>query len=403
MSSSARFLGPVNELPPEGSDREPSTASEVDFCASMFSESALTFEVSRDGAFVQSNPQETDLFQEFSVKLDRKDDEPYLKWEDNAIDIHLQGLFRDKRPFESLSDASDPEDYVRRFLEVLSTSLDDPAIAHEGAKLPLIRWEAGDNGESAKVQLLGLLLADDEQFDEFRKTQGDNVALIFEDAEVEARGVREAIAVVALLGITLGTVSTAEAGLFSNMKAKKQAKEMRIAQINSIQAAQQAPLRQAQQTGWLDMHNDAYINYQLLDAGKNLERKVVVDIGRQRAFLLIDNQVAIDTAISTARSDKHTPRGTFKITQRVATGKTSTIYGCSLPYWQRLGDSAIGMHVGDLPGYPASAGCIRLPHSVAPIMFANMNSGISVEVVDMWDAQELQQGNQQQPMLAQNR
>ena len=42
------------------------------------------------------------------------------------------------------------------------------------------------------------------------------------------------------------------------------------------------------------------------------------------------------------------------------------------------------MHVGDLPGYPASAGCIRLPHSVAPILFANTSSGVTVQIVDAW-------------------
>ena len=73
----------------------------------------------------------------------------------------------------------------------------------------------------------------------------------------------------------------------------------------------------------------------------------------------------------------------------------SPIYDVEMPYWQRLDSTAIGMHIGDLPGYPASAGCIRLPHSVAPVLFANMNSGMTVEVVDLWDAQELQQ---QQPV-----
>ncbi|MEM9281182.1 MAG: L,D-transpeptidase [Verrucomicrobiota bacterium] len=395
MSTSATFLGPVNELPPEGTDRKLETGSEVDVCASMFADSGLTFDVSRDGAFVQSNPQEADLFQEFSVRIESPEEEPYLEWRDNAFNLHLQGLFRDRNAFATLSDASEPEDYVRRFLEVLTSSLDDPSLPHQGNTLPLIRWQPGDDGESAQVQLLGLLLANDEQFERFCKTNNE-VGLIFEDAEVEAHGVRETFAALALIGISLGSVTEAEAGLFANMKAKKEAKQMRIAQINAIEQAQHAAIQRAQQTGWLDVHNDAYINYQLLESGSD-NRKVIVDVGRQRAFLLIDNQVAIDTAVSTARSDKHTPRGTFKITERVATGKTSTIYGCDLPYWQRLDSSAIGMHVGDLPGYPASAGCIRLPHSVAPVMFEGMSSGMTVEVVDLWDAQELQSNSQ--PML----
>ena len=394
MKDAANFLGPVNELPPEGADLEPSRNSEVDFVASMFTDSELTFDVSRDGVFLQSDPRKTDLFQEFEVDLDASEEESYLLWKDNAFDLHLQGLFRDNRPFEALSDASEPEDYVRKFLEVLSSSLDDPAIKHDGATLPLIRWQAGENGESAQVQLLGRLLATDEQFQQFCENQDGDLGLIFEDAEVEAHGIREVVATVALLGITMSATTSAQAGLF-NFKANKKAKQMRIAQLNAIQEAQRAPIQNAQRTGYLDVHNDAYINYQLLEAGKNTEKKVIVDIGRQRAYLLVGNQVAIDTAVSTARSDKHTPRGTFKVTERIAHGKMSTIYDVEMPYWQRLDSTAIGMHIGDLPGYPASAGCIRLPHSVAPVLFANMNSGMTVEVVDLWDAQELQQ---QQPV-----
>jgi hypothetical protein len=43
------------------------------------------------------------------------------------------------------------------------------------------------------------------------------------------------------------------------------------------------------------------------------------------------------------------------------------------------------MHIGDLPGYPASAGCIRLPYSVAPVIFANTTKGVTVQIVDSWD------------------
>jgi lipoprotein-anchoring transpeptidase ErfK/SrfK len=143
----------------------------------------------------------------------------------------------------------------------------------------------------------------------------------------------------------------------------------------------------------MDVHQDAYVNEALLDAGKaGGEKKIVVDVSKQRAYLLIDGQVAIDTAVSTARTGKYTPRGEFKITERVKSGKTSTIYGCSLPYWQRLGDSPVGMHIGDLPGYPASAGCIRLPYSVAPVIFENTASGVTVQIVDSWSGPAPQAG-----------
>lgn len=397
MKTSATFLGPVNKLPAEGADASLSSQSAVDCCASLFSDSDLIFDVSREGVFVVSNPQERETFQRFELSLPDGEEAPEIRWQEDTFDIQLQNLFRDRSAFDTLSDASEPEDYVRRFLEVLSSSLDEPSIGHPGATLPLIRWEAAENGESARIQLLGLLLADEKQFETFCKTEGSDLGLIFEDAEVQAHGLRETLTVMALLGVTLGSATQAEAGLFK-FKERKAAREMaeqqQILQQQAIQK-RQAAILQAQQTGYLDMHNDAYINYRLLEQDQASERTVIVDIARQRAYLLVGNQIAIDTAVSTAREGKHTPRGEFKITQRVAEGKTSTIYGCDLPYWQRLDDSAVGMHVGDLPGHAASAGCIRLPHSVAPVLFANTASGTTVKVVDQWGQQELQQGGQQ--------
>ena len=398
MNTSATFLGPVNELPAEGSEKPLSHQSAVDCCASLFSDSNLIFDVSRDGIMVVSNPQETEIFQQFDLEITEGADEPKVRWGEEAFDIQLQGLFRDRSAFETLSDASEPEDYVRRFLEVLSSSLDEPTIGHDGATIPLIRWEADESGEAARVQLLGLLLADEKQFETFCQSQGSELGLIFEDAEVQAHGLRETLTVMALLGVTLGSATQAEAGLFKFKERKAQralAEQQQMMQQQAIQK-RQAAIQEAQRTGYLDMHNDAYINYQLLEADKSSERQVIVDVARQRAYLLVGNQIAIDTAVSTAREGKHTPRGEFKITQRVAQGKTSTIYGCDLPYWQRLDQSAIGMHVGDLPGHPASAGCIRLPHSVAPVLFANTASGVTVKVVDQWGQQELQQGGGQQ-------
>lgn len=383
MNTTATFLGPVNQLPAEGSDQAPTGKSEVEACASMFAESQLWFDVSVDGVTLVANPQETELFQLFTLEVNENNAEATPAWGDQAYEISLQGLFPDAASFETLSDASEPEDFVRRFLEVISSSLKNSDLKAEGTTLPLIRWQAGDDGNSARVQLLGLLLANEDQFQAFCRNNSGEFGFIFEDAEIQAHGAREVITVLALLGITLGSVTSAEAGIFKPL-AKK---EMRIQQVAYSSTVKKAPAPiQQQQSGWMDVHQDAYINQALLDYGKSNKstKKIVVDISKQRAYLLVDGQIAIDTAVSTARSGKYTPRGEFKITERVQSGKTSTIYGCSLPYWQRLDQSAVGMHVGDLPGYPASAGCIRLPHSVAPVLFANTASGVTVQIVDSW-------------------
>lgn len=172
--------------------------------------------------------------------------------------------------------------------------------------------------------------------------------------------------------------SVAEAGLFDKLKAKKKAK-------NAPATVEKPTPRPQHRSHYRDAHGDAYINQALLKSADGKRRKVVIDIGRQRAFLVIDDLVAIDTAISSARRGKHTPRGSYQITEKVASGKVSTLYHVFMPYWMRLGHTTVGMHVGDVPGYPASAGCIRLPQQVAPLLFEHVSHGTPVDVVDSWD------------------
>ena len=127
----------------------------------------------------------------------------------------------------------------------------------------------------------------------------------------------------------------------------------------------------------------ARIDLERLAEANSDNTRIIVDVAAQRAYFLIDGQVIGDSPVSTARSGKYTPRGTFHITQKKI-DKVSTIYHVALPYWMRLDQSAIGLHVGDLPGKPASAGCIRLPKEVAQVLYSHINRGTPVQVVDAW-------------------
>ncbi|MGI9240276.1 MAG: L,D-transpeptidase, partial [Verrucomicrobiales bacterium] len=211
------------------------------------------------------------------------------------------------------------------------------------------------------AQLLGVWLAGDEHLEALRA--GGSEGILFDEAEVEGRGMREALTALTVLGVMMGGTLTADAGLFSR-SAKK---EVRVTQKSN--SNRQAPIR---------------VNSRALSDTSSAQTMVIVDISKQRAYLLADGKIIVDTPVSTARSGKYTPRGEFKITQRVEKGKTSTIYGCELPYWMRLDQSAIGMHIGDLPGYPASAGCIRLPAEIAPVMYKFTKSGTTVKVMNSW-------------------
>lgn len=129
----------------------------------------------------------------------------------------------------------------------------------------------------------------------------------------------------------------------------------------------------------------ARVNPSVLAGSTGRNTRLVIDIADQRGYLLVDGKIAIDTPVSTARPGKWTPRGSFRVTERVRTGKVSTIYGVEMPYWMRLDGSVYGVHAGHLPGYPASAGCIRLPSSAAQLIYDNTSHGTRVNVYSKWD------------------
>jgi lipoprotein-anchoring transpeptidase ErfK/SrfK len=120
----------------------------------------------------------------------------------------------------------------------------------------------------------------------------------------------------------------------------------------------------------------------VIQNAQGCEHKVIVDISAQRAFVFIDGQLAFETPVSSASKGRHTPRGTFKVTEKIRSGKRSTIYKSLMPYWMRLDQSAIGMHTGQLPGYPASHGCVRMPDESARFIFDLLPKGATVQIVD---------------------
>jgi len=128
----------------------------------------------------------------------------------------------------------------------------------------------------------------------------------------------------------------------------------------------------------------AQLDSALLSSPASLDRRVVVDLRRQRAYLLVGGEVAIDTPISSGKSSTPTRTGEYRITERVRNNKVSNLYHVVMPYWMRLGTMPIGLHAGPLPGYAASHGCIRLPKEVAAALFNATRAGTVVLVTKNW-------------------
>ena len=108
-------------------------------------------------------------------------------------------------------------------------------------------------------------------------------------------------------------------------------------------------------------------------------RKVVIDLSSQKLTLYENDQVTFTGNVSTGRRGNRTPVGSYVITDKHKT-HNSSIYGSSMPYFQRLSCAAFGFHQGSLPGYPASHGCIRMTWTGAKTMFYKTEVGDLVTI-----------------------
>lgn len=106
---------------------------------------------------------------------------------------------------------------------------------------------------------------------------------------------------------------------------------------------------------------------------------VEIDIAAQTARVLRDGKPGNAMPVSTGRKGYSTPRGEFVITDKHQQWR-STLYGASMPYYMRLSCQAFGMHAGELPGYPASHGCIRMRLADAKALFNELPVGTRVVI-----------------------
>jgi hypothetical protein len=101
--------------------------------------------------------------------------------------------------------------------------------------------------------------------------------------------------------------------------------------------------------------------------------------------------------VSTGRAGHATPMGVFSVLEKEWWHRSNLYSGAPMPFMQRLTWSGIAMHAGELPGYRASHGCIRLPESFALRLWYMSNPG--ARVVIAWN--ELSPAEIEHPLLFQ--
>ena len=108
--------------------------------------------------------------------------------------------------------------------------------------------------------------------------------------------------------------------------------------------------------------------------------KIVAVLDIQRIYVFQNDKLLGFSTISSGKKGKETPTGIFNILQKNIDHKSNLYSNAPMPYMQRLTWDGIAMHGGHLPGYPASHGCIRLPHAFAKALFGatQMNQEVVV-------------------------
>jgi len=100
----------------------------------------------------------------------------------------------------------------------------------------------------------------------------------------------------------------------------------------------------------------------------------------QKARLYKDGELVFESPVSTGKKSHPTPPGNYIVTDKHR-HHTSNLYHASMPYFMRFSYSAFGTHAGNLPGYPASHGCIRMHAKDAKKLFQLAPVGTEVQII----------------------
>ena len=137
---------------------------------------------------------------------------------------------------------------------------------------------------------------------------------------------------------------------------------------------------------------------------------VVVSLPKQRAYLMVEEQIVIDSPISSGKRGHTSPAGHLRVLEKdpnhhsslygdfvdssgrvVRAGVSARIdaapsgthfAGAAMKWFLRLTEDGVGMHIGILPGYPASHGCIRMPPDGAKLFYDHVKVSTPVDVGD---------------------
>ncbi|MGD9669011.1 MAG: L,D-transpeptidase family protein [Hyphomicrobiaceae bacterium] len=107
---------------------------------------------------------------------------------------------------------------------------------------------------------------------------------------------------------------------------------------------------------------------------------IIISLDEQQLKVFDSSGLVAQSQISSGRQGYSTPTGIFTILQKNRQHYSNLYDSAPMPNMQRLTWSGVALHAGNLPGYPASHGCIRLPYSFSRSLFSMTKLGTRVIV-----------------------
>lgn len=107
---------------------------------------------------------------------------------------------------------------------------------------------------------------------------------------------------------------------------------------------------------------------------------IVVSIKKQQVRVYDINGEIASSQISSGKPGHDTPMGVFSILEKNVYHVSNIYSGASMPYQERITWSGIALHAGQIPGYRASHGCVRLPYSFARKLYGMTKVGNRVVI-----------------------
>jgi hypothetical protein len=106
----------------------------------------------------------------------------------------------------------------------------------------------------------------------------------------------------------------------------------------------------------------------------------ILSLSNQHISIYGSGGLVTRSKVSTGMAGHRTPTGIFSIIGRERWHHSNIYSGAPMPFMQRITWSGIALHLGVVPGYPASHGCIRLPSGFAQQLWGMTKIGERVVV-----------------------